>query len=83
MNKIDLIQNCTNEHDRKLMIEALDRNDKRMRKSYIMLGLCILLGVISFSLVSFGFEQGVIGFIPIPFILVAIQVKRLKEVGLY
>lgn len=83
MKKEELIQNCTNEHDRKLMIKALERNDKRMIKSYLMIGLCVLLGVISFSLYFLGFEYGLIGIIPIPFILVAIQVKQLKEVGLY
>ncbi len=82
MRRTELIENCTNENDRKLMIEALERSDKRMRKSYLLLGLCILLGFISYSSYLLGFEYGIIGFFPIPFILVYLQVNNLKGVGL-
>ncbi len=80
--KKELIEKCTNEHDRKIMIKALEESDKRIGRSHKLLGLCFLLAVISFSLFGLGFEYGLLGLIPLPFILVILQIKMINEVGL-
>ena len=64
------------------MIKALEESDKRIGRSHKLLGLCFLLAVISFSLFGLGFEYGLLGLIPLPFILVILQIKMINEVGL-
>lgn len=53
MNKQqELIHNCTNDHDRELMIQSLDKHNKMMSKSYFALGLA----VVSFVIMFIGFK---------------------------
>jgi len=46
--QIDLIENCTNEHDRKLMIKSLDKHNKIMNKAHSAMGLSIVSFIIMF-----------------------------------
>ena len=53
MNKQqELIKNCTNEHDRKLMIVELDKHNNLMGKAHFAIGLAI----VSFLIMFVGFK---------------------------
>lgn len=38
----ELIHNCTNDHDRKLMVKSLDKHNKIMDKAHILIGLSFI-----------------------------------------
>ncbi len=63
--QIELIENCTNEHDKKLMIKLLDESNKRMNKAYLAIGLSI----VSFIVAFFGFHLELIRMV-IPFLII-------------
>ncbi len=45
--KQEIIEGCTNEHDRKIMIKELNRFDKTINRSYALSTLGFVLAVIS------------------------------------
>ena len=53
MEKEELLANCTNEYDRKLMIEDMKKTDKVILRFQILFFLGILMFVIGWFLSSF------------------------------
>lgn len=81
--KQELIANCDNEHDRKLMITELDKFQKVQNRSYLLAGLGILSIVGGCILMNLGFDYGILGIITSFFLFVGSGINMLKGSGLF
>ena len=84
MNKLqeEIIGNCTNEHDRKLMIKELDRWEKIHSKSTLLTQIAfffITVGAGGIFLIS---DYFILSFIPVFPLMFWAQINLLKGSGL-
>lgn len=81
--KEQILKDCTNEHDRKLLIKGFDRGEKIYNKSRLLLGIALFFLVVSiFGVVVLENEYFLFSFIPVFPLLIWSQVNILKGSGL-
>ncbi len=79
--QLQLINNCDNNNDRNLMIDALEKDNKRMRPVYALMWVATILVVMGFVGMQFK-DYFVVAFIPAPFLVMTAMGLNFKGVGL-
>ena len=81
--KEQILKDCTNEHDRKLLIKGFDRWEKIHNKSRLLLGITLFFLVVGiFGVIVLENNYFLFSFIPIFPLLIWAQYKILKGSGL-
>ena len=79
--KEEIISNCTNEHDRKLVIKHLEEYEGRLDKSYILMWIATFFTVIGFVGLQFN-DYFILSFIPVFPLMFIAMFYNLKGSGL-
>ncbi len=80
-SKKELIVNCTNEHDRKLVIKELEKHEKIINKSYTLMMIATFFTVIGFVGLPFN-DYFILSFIPVFPLMFIVMFYNLKASGL-
>ncbi|KKN65850.1 hypothetical protein LCGC14_0477860 [marine sediment metagenome] len=80
-SKEQLIANCTNKHDRKLIIKDLEKHEKIMNKSHTLTLIAAFFTFIGFAGLLFN-DYFILSFIPVFPLMGIVLFYNLKESGI-
>ena len=80
--KEQILRDCTNEHDRKLMIKEFDRSEKIYNKSILLMGISLFFTTIGIGGIFLISDYFILSFIPVFPLMFWAQLNLLKGSGL-
>lgn len=78
----EIIENATNDHDRKLMIKELDKFDRIYNKSITLMWIATFFTIVGIFGIQFN-EYFILSFIPVFPLMLIVQLNMLKSSGLF
>ena len=81
--KEQILRDCTNEHDRKLLVKEFNRWEKIHNKSRLLLGIALFFLIVGiFGVIVLENDYFLLSFFPVFPLLVWAQLNMLKGAGL-